>query len=196
MSIYLKGRAPARGTADRRCWWLDVTVAGRRERLATGTRERLSALNKEQAVIDALFEDITVPRTILKAIASGQARTARAARQAERDARTLKAAFSDALNDRNLWKRLVSVATIRANCTVVSRYLGEDTLLNAITQSDVDSLADRMEADGYAPSTINRKMQVLMATLKREAAAGRTTAPLPTWKPACERARASVRPHA
>jgi len=190
MSIYLKGRAPKRGEADRRSYWLDVTVAGRRERLSAATRDKVQALRKEQRVVDALLDDITVPRDILKAIASGQARSAQAAEHAKRAARTLKEAFSDALNDRNFWKKKASVATIRANCKVVCLYLGEDKPLNSITQADVDDLVDRMEADGYAPSTINRKLQALLAALKREAEAERFTAPLPKYTPASERDRA------
>jgi len=190
MSVYLKGPAPKRGASDRRCYWLDVTLAGRRERLSTATRDKVLALRKEQAVIDALMDDITVPRDALKALASGQARSMQAARLAGRAARTLKEAFSDALNDRNFWKRKASVMTIRANCRVVCLYLGADRTLNSIAQTDVDELVDRMEADGYAPSTINRKLQALLAVLKREARAERFTAPMPEYKPACERGRA------
>jgi len=40
-----------------------------------------------------------------------------------------------------------------------------------------------MEADGYAPTTVNRKMQSL---LKREAKAGCYTLPIPDYKPASE----------
>jgi len=190
MSVYLKGPAPKRGTSDRRCYWLDVTLAGRRERLSTGTRDKGLALRKEQAVIDALIEDIAIPRDVLKALASGKARSVQAARLTEIATRTLKEAFSDALNDRNFWKKKASVKTIRANCRVVCLYLGEGKTLNSVTQADVDTLVDRMEADGYAPSTINRKLQALMAVLKREAKAERFTAPMPEYKPACERGRA------
>jgi len=190
MPIYLKGAHPKRGQADRRSYWLDVTVAGRRERLSAATRDKVQALRKEQQVIDALMDDITVSRDLLKALASGGARSIHAAAHAQRTARTLKEAFSDALNDRNFWKKKASVMTIRANCRVVCLYLGEDTPLNSITQTDVDDLVDRMEADGYAPSTINRKLQALLAMLKREADAERFTAPMPKYTPASERDRA------
>jgi len=190
MSIYLKGCVPKRGAADRRSYWLDVSVAGRRERLSAATRDKVQALRREQLVVDALMEDTSVPRDILKALALGQARTVQAAAHAKRAARTLQEAFSDALNDRNFWKKKASVAAIRANCNVVCRYLGAAKPLNNMTQADVDDLVERMEADGYAPSTINRKLQVLLAALKREAEAARFTAPMPKYTPASERDRA------
>jgi len=181
MSIYLKGRVPRRGEADRRCYMLDITVAGRRIRLATGTRDKVQAVRKEQAVIDALRDDSNTPREVLEALVR------HGSKHAHITGRTLAMAFSDALNDRNFWRKLASVKTIRHNCRVVLDYFGRELPLNSITQADVDALVDSMEADGYAPATINRKMQSLRAVLKREAKAGRYTQPLPDYKPASER---------
>jgi len=181
MSIYLKGRVPKRGEADRRCYMLDVTVAGRRIRLATGTRDKVLAVRKEQAVLDALRDDSNTPREALEALVAYKVKPGQSV------GRTLVAAFSDALNDRNFWRKLVSIKTIRTNCRVITDYFGRELPLNSVTQADVDALVDSMEADGYAPATINRKMQSLRAVLKREAKAGRYTLPIPDYKPASER---------
>ena len=68
--------------------------------------------------------------------------------------------------------KLRSIDTVRTNCKVVQSYLGEETPINDITQAAVNDMAQRMLADKAAPATVNRKMQCLLALLKRERKAG------------------------
>jgi len=187
MSIRLSGKRPKRGYPDRRSYMLDVQVEGRRIRMSTRTRDKCAAVRKEQAVIEALMGDVNTPRDILEALVLGKARSARDAIRAKITQRTLKEAFSDALNDRNFWRDKKSVRSIRSNCTAVLAYLGDAKLLNAITQGDVDELVDRMKQDGAAAASINRKMHTLFSALRREERAGRYTAAMPEYRPTSER---------
>lgn len=57
MALRLKGTAPKPGAPDKRYYMLDVQEGYRRVRLSTGTRDRVAAERKEQAVLDALRDD-------------------------------------------------------------------------------------------------------------------------------------------
>lgn len=190
MAIRLKGAAPKAGTTDRRYYLIDVQEGYRRVRLSTGTRDKTLALRKEQQVIDALREDINVSDEALRELVRGEARTLAAAQaKAKATGLTLRAAFDDALADRGFWRDRRSHADIATNCRIVCDHLGGSTPLNSIDQAAVDRLVDSLEAVGYAPSTVNRKMHSLMALLRRESDRGRYTGKLPRYKPTSERAR-------
>lgn len=188
MALRLKGTAPKPGAPDKRYYMLDVQEGYRRVRLSTGTRDRVAAERKEQAVLDALRDDPDVSEDVLRELIRGKSRSAQmAVAKAKARQRTLKDAMDDALEDRNFWGKLKSIETVRTNCKIVQGFLGEDTPINDITQAAVDAMVTKMEAEGAAPATINRKMHALMAVLRREAKAGRMLAAIPEYRPSDER---------
>ncbi len=188
MALRLKGTAPKPGAPDKRYYMLDVQEGYRRVRLSTGTRDRVAAERKEQAVLDALRDDPDVSEDVLRELIRGKSRSAQmAVAKAKARQRTLKDAMDDALDDRNFWGKLKSIETVRTNCKIVQGFLGEDTPINDITQAAVDAMVTKMEAEGAAPATINRKMHALMAVLRREAKAGRMLAAIPEYRPSDER---------
>lgn len=188
MALRLKGTAPKPGAPDKRYYMLDVQEGYRRVRLSTGTRDRVAAERKEQAVLDALRDDPEISEDALRELIRGKSRSVQmAVAKAKVRQRTLKDAMDDALDDRNFWGKLRSIDTVRTNCKVVQSYLGEETPINDITQAAVNDMAQRMLADKAAPATVNRKMQCLLALLKRERKAGRFLGELPEYSLADER---------
>lgn len=188
MALRLKGAAPAPGAPDKRYYMIDVQDGYRRVRLSTGTRDRVAAERKEQAVIDALRDDPEISEDALRELIRGKTRSAQlAVVKAKARARTLQAAMDEALDDPNHWGGKRSLDTIRTNCKVVQGYLGAETAINAIDQAAANNMAKRMREDGAAAATINRKMQCLLALLKRERKAGRYVGELPEYRLADER---------
>lgn len=188
MALRLKGKAPKPGTPDKRYYMIDVQDGYRRVRLSSGTRDLASAQRKEQAVLDALRADPDIPEDALRALVRGKTRAGQlAVAKAQVRTRTLRAAMDEALADPNHWGGKKSVETIRTNCRVVQSYLGADTPINAIDQEAVNDLAERLRADDYAPATVNRKMQCLLALLKREKKAKRYLGDIPEYRMADER---------
>ncbi|WP_445392402.1 tyrosine-type recombinase/integrase [Stenotrophomonas pavanii] len=188
MALRLKGAAPKQGAPDKRYYMLDVQEGYRRVRLSTGTRDRVAAERKEQAVLDALREDAEISEDALRELIRGKSRSSQmAVAKAKARQRTLKEAMDEALADRNFWAKLKSLETVRTNCKIVQSYLGENTPINDITQAAVDAMVTRMEAEKSAPATINRKLHALMAVLRREQKAGRLVAAVPEYRPNDER---------
>lgn len=188
MALRLKGAAPKPGAPDKRYYMLDVQEGYRRVRLSTGTRDLTAAQRKEQAVLDALRSDPSIPEDALRELIRGKARSAQiAVAKAKARARTLEVAMSEALDDPIFWGGKRSIDTIRTNCKVVMGYLGADTPINAIDQAAVNGLSKRMLADGAAPATVNRKMQCLLSLLKRERKSGTYVGEVPEYRPADER---------
>ena len=66
MALRLKGTAPKPGAPDKRYYMLDVQEGYRRVRLSTGTRDRVAAERKEQAVLDALRDDPEIAEDALR----------------------------------------------------------------------------------------------------------------------------------
>lgn len=188
MALRLKGTAPKHGAPDKRYYMLDVQDGYRRVRLSTGTRDRVAAERKEQSVLDALRDDPEIPEDALRELIRGKTRSAQlAVAKANARARTLKAAMDEALADPNHWGGKRSLETIKINCKVVQAYLGADQPVNTIDQAAVNNMAKRMREEGAAPATVNRKMQCLLAVLKRERKAGRYVGEVPEYRLADER---------
>lgn len=189
MPLRLKGSAPKAGESDRRYYMIDVQEGSRRVRLSTGTRDKHLALRKEQAVIDALRADPAISDADLRALVRGAQLAARAALARAKTGPTLKEACDAALADRNGWGRLTSHGSYATNCRMLQQAMGADLLIERIDQAAVDDLVDALEESGNTPTTINRKLFVLMAVLRREKKAGRYSRELPEFKNFNERDR-------
>lgn len=140
MPLRLKGIKPAPGQPDRRYYMIDVQEAGRRERLSTGTRDRALAERREQAVLDALRDDPSVPRDDLLQLARGESRAALLAAQRARRTMTFKDACDSCLSDPKGWGRAESRDSYETNCRMLQAVLGADTLVATIGQPEVDAL--------------------------------------------------------
>ncbi|WP_369933945.1 tyrosine-type recombinase/integrase [Xanthomonas tesorieronis] len=186
MPLRLKGKAPREGEADRRYYLIDVQVGLRRPRISAGTRDRVLAERREQAVLDALRDDPNVTKLELKRIVRGERLAAIQERRNEARAWTLKEACDTCIRDRGEggWGRADSVETYKINCKKAQEYLGFDTPVAFIDQDKIDDYADFLlnEVEN-AEATVNRKLFALMHVLAYAKAHKQYPSDLPKWKP-------------
>lgn len=190
MPLRLKGTAPKPGEVDRRYYMIDVQEGKRRERISSGTRNLALAQRKEQMVLDALRNDINVPREYLVALVRGDARAAQASLYRGPAPRTLKEACDAALNDpvpwtkaKHGWARARSRSTYATNCKMLQKMLGPTMPVHKIDQEVVDKLVLDLLDAGDSEATVNRKLYTLLAVLRREKLREGLTTPLPTYRP-------------
>lgn len=191
MALRLKGVTPKPGEPDRRYYMIDVQEGKRRARLSSGTRDRALAERREQAVLDALREDLTIPHEQLQAIVRGAPRASQAALVRTSGAMTLKEACDQALKDRKPWTKSMrrgwadapSRETYAGRCRMLQKYLGAATPVNRIDQDAVDDLADSILDDGRSQATANRNIFALLAVLRRCKKYGTYTGDIPEFTP-------------
>jgi len=164
MALRLKGTAPAPGETDKRYYMIDVQEGNRRERISTGTRDKALAQRKEQAVVDALRADLTIPKADLVSLVRGHQRGAIVNRRAA-DGETLSEAVSKCMADNEVWGRNTDRKKNGERMAHVMAILGKDTPLSAVDHDAIDKLKRALEALGNAPATINRKFSALRVVL-------------------------------
>lgn len=165
MPVRLKGVKPKDGEVDRRYYMIDVQEQSRRERISSGTRKHTLATQKEQLVLDALREDINVPKATLIALVRGEVK-ANTLTQKYAKGITLKEAFKRTLEDPAQWALLRSRKDYAKNGRELCIAMGEDKPVAGIKDSDIEAMTKFFHEKKNSPATINRKIAALRVVLK------------------------------
>lgn len=191
MPLELKGARPAPGGVDRRYYFMNTTVAGRRLRFSTGTRDLALAERRQQKVVDAVRDDPQVSDDVLRALSRGEDAEALRARLAAEAGWTVRRACDACLSNPQGWGRLDTNATYATNCKAACEFLGDTRPVASVTQQDLNDYAVHLlERKRNAKATVNRKMFALLAVLEFAKESGEYPGDLPKWKQYDERGSA------
>lgn len=184
MPLELKGAKPAPGGVDRRYYFINTTVAGRRLRYSTGTRDKALASRREQAVVDAARADADASDELLRALARGSTEEAAKARAAAEAGWTIGQAVAACLSDPQGWARRASVATYETNCKSFVAFFGADRAVSTIDRDALDALVVHLlDTERNSRTTVNRKVFALRSVLKHAKRRGHYPWELPEWSP-------------
>lgn len=164
MPLQLKGSI--RNGVDTRYYMIAVQEGGRRVRLSSGTRNRDLARSREQKVLDAIRADFSVPDETLRELARGEARADRIGFSTQTI--TLRDACDRMLKNPES-NRDLAIETLKfyeKNCREICKVFGDSTPLRDINNAAIERGIAKMQANGNAVSTVNRKLITLQRVLK------------------------------
>lgn len=81
---------------------------------------------------------------------------------------TMEKLFDRCWSDPECWAKSKSQATIRSNIKLLNERIG-DELVATVTRKRLKELVEEMQADGYAPGSIKRKMDMISKALRMAA---------------------------
>lgn len=167
MPLRLKGDAPKAGGTDRRYYMIDVQVEGRRERLSSGTRDKALALRREQAVVDAIRANPTIPKQDLLAFVRGDQRAATLARRTAATGPTF-GELGEEMKE-HVWRGTAAEKKTTSCYEQVLKVVPPDTPISEIDRAFLEAVVTRLKSlkPPNSNPTINRKLSVISCVLDR-----------------------------
>lgn len=167
--VRLKGVKPAPGEPDRRYYMIDFQEGNRRVRLSSGTRDKVLAERREQLALDAVREDINVPKETLLNLVRGSTRAAAIIQRnsSASPANTLKSTFDLVMHDK-YEQRPKTRAYYTRTMNALFKFIPADTPINAIDSDMIEkAIRDMTHGKGaITGSTANRRLAGLSITLR------------------------------